>query len=102
MASEIQADLIVLSTHGRTGWERALLGSTAERIIRHAPCPVLVARQPRSRRKAEFKLGRIVVPVDFSDCAERGLDYAVELARLFGAELALLNVSSFTTIFRRW
>ena len=93
VASEIQADLIVLATHGRTGWERALLGSTAERIIRHAPCPVLVARQSRSKRKAALKLEKIVVPVDFSDLlGARACDYAVELAQLFGAELALLNV----------
>ena len=92
VANEIQADLIVLSTHGRTGWERALLGSTAERVIRHAPCPVLVARKFRSNRKADFKLEKIVVPVDFSACAARGLEYAVGLARLFGAELTLLNV----------
>ncbi len=92
VANEIQADLIVLSTHGQTGWERALLGSTAERVIRHAPCPVLVARKSRSKRKAEFKLEKIVVPVDFSTCAARGLEYAVGLARLFGAELILLNV----------
>lgn len=37
-------DLIVLGTHGRTGVARALLGSVAERVVRHAPCPVLVAR----------------------------------------------------------
>jgi nucleotide-binding universal stress UspA family protein len=92
VASEIQADLIVLSTHGRTGWERAFLGSTAEKVIRHSPCPVLVARQRRTRRHAELQLKRIVVPVDFSDCSARGLDYAIGLAQLFGARLALLNV----------
>jgi nucleotide-binding universal stress UspA family protein len=92
VASEIQANLILLATHGRTGWERALLGSTAERVIRYAPCPVLVARRPSSRRKARLKLGKIVVPVDFSDCSAQGLHYAVELAQLFGAELSLLNV----------
>lgn len=44
-ARTLQIDLIVLSTHGRTGLKRALLGSTAERVIRHAPCPVLVVRE---------------------------------------------------------
>jgi nucleotide-binding universal stress UspA family protein len=44
-AGELKADLIVLSTHGRTGLERAYLGSTAERVVRHAPCPVLVVRK---------------------------------------------------------
>jgi nucleotide-binding universal stress UspA family protein len=91
-ASEIEADLIVLATHGRTGWERAFLGSTAERVIRHAPCPVLVARPTRAGRKHELKLRKIVVPVDFSDCAAQGLRYAVGLAQRFGAELSLLHV----------
>lgn len=43
-AKALGADLIVVGTHGYTGIKRALLGSTAERVVRHAPCPVLVAR----------------------------------------------------------
>lgn len=43
-AKALSADLIVVGTHGYTGLKRALLGSTAEKIVRHAPCPVLVAR----------------------------------------------------------
>jgi nucleotide-binding universal stress UspA family protein len=39
-------DLIVIGTHGRTGLERVLLGSVAERVIRIAPCPVLTVRHP--------------------------------------------------------
>jgi len=45
-AAESVADLIVLATHGYTGAQRVLLGSTAERVVRHAPCPVLTVRQP--------------------------------------------------------
>ena len=44
MASETDADLIVIATHGHTGINRMLLGSTAELVVRHAPCPVLVVR----------------------------------------------------------
>ena len=40
-----KADLIIISTHGYTGLKHALLGSTTERVVRHAPCPVLVVRQ---------------------------------------------------------
>jgi universal stress protein A len=40
-----KADLIIISTHGYTGLKHALLGSTTERVVRHAPCPVLVLRQ---------------------------------------------------------
>jgi nucleotide-binding universal stress UspA family protein len=43
------ADLIVLSTHGRSGWNRLLLGSVTKRVIRHAPCPVLTFRSPDPR-----------------------------------------------------
>lgn len=43
--SERKIDLAVLSTHGRTGLKHALLGSTAERVVRHATCPVLVVRE---------------------------------------------------------
>lgn len=45
-AAELRADLIVLTTHGYTGLKHVLLGSTAERVVRHARCPVLVVRDP--------------------------------------------------------
>lgn len=45
-ATDVKADLIVMSTHGRTGLKHILLGSVAENVIRHAACPVLVVRQP--------------------------------------------------------
>jgi universal stress protein A len=44
VATETPADLLVLSTHGYTGWKHAVLGSDAEKILEHAPCPVLVVR----------------------------------------------------------
>ena len=43
-AKEIGADLVVISTHGRTGLAHMLIGSVAERVVRHAPCPVLTLR----------------------------------------------------------
>ncbi|MBN2508269.1 MAG: universal stress protein [Verrucomicrobia bacterium] len=45
-ARELGADLIIIATHGHTGLERVLLGSTAERVVRFAPCPVLTLREP--------------------------------------------------------
>jgi universal stress protein A len=44
VAKETPADLLVLSTHGYTGWKHLLLGRNAEKILEHAPCPVLVVR----------------------------------------------------------
>jgi nucleotide-binding universal stress UspA family protein len=46
IAKSSKADLIVVGTHGRTGLKHALMGSTAERIVRHAACPVLVVHLP--------------------------------------------------------
>lgn len=45
-ASEIDADLIVIASHGHTGVEHILFGSTAEKVVRKAPCPVLTLRDP--------------------------------------------------------
>lgn len=43
-ATDLSADLLVLSTHGYKGWQHVLFGSDAEKIVEHAPCPVLVIR----------------------------------------------------------
>jgi nucleotide-binding universal stress UspA family protein len=47
-AEEDPVDLIVMGSHGRTGLSHVFLGSVAERVVRHAPCPVLVARLPQA------------------------------------------------------
>jgi nucleotide-binding universal stress UspA family protein len=93
LAGEIRADLIVMPTHGRTGLEHMFLGSTAERIVRHSPCPVFVMRQ-RGKNLSEKKAGykKILVPVDFSDCSREGLRYAIAFAGRFGAKLIVLHV----------
>ncbi len=45
VARELSIDLIVIATHGHTGFTHVFMGSTAERVVRHAPCPVLVVRE---------------------------------------------------------
>lgn len=51
VAKERDVDLIVISSHGRTGLGRILFGSTAESVVRHAPCPVLVVKPPAEGNK---------------------------------------------------
>jgi nucleotide-binding universal stress UspA family protein len=46
LAREVECDLLVLGTHGRTGLDRLLLGSVAEKVLRKAPCPVLTVKAP--------------------------------------------------------
>ena len=90
------ADLIVMATHGHTGLKRVLLGSTAERVVRHAPSPVLTipARsvRPRGGKPRAPRLKKIVVPIDFSETSAQALPYAAALAERFGAEITLLHV----------
>jgi universal stress protein A len=53
-ARTLKVDLIIISTHGYTGLKHALLGSTTERVVRHAPCPVLVVR-PREHEFVRYE-----------------------------------------------
>jgi universal stress protein A len=57
-AETTRADLIVLATHGRTGIKRLIIGSVAEKVVRHAPCPVLIVKPWAARRKASGKSKR--------------------------------------------
>lgn len=92
-------DLIVVGTRGKTGLEHVLLGSTAERIIRTAPCPVLAVRTEGRRvgqtggdRSHLWAFDRILVPIDFSDCSLDALEYAVLVAQRAKASVTLLHV----------
>jgi len=95
LAQKIPADLIVMPTHGRTGLKHVFLGSTAERVVRHSPCPVLVVRERRRQSKTPpwLTVKRILVPVDFSECSQEGLQYAIGLANQFGARIMLLHAT---------
>ena len=91
----ISADLIVTPTHGRTGLKHVFLGSTAERIVQHSSCPVLVTRRSagQSNNGSRFRIKTILVPVDFSDCSREGLQYAIAFANEFGAKIILLHAT---------
>lgn len=91
IARQHRIDLIVVATRGNTGLKHLLLGSTAERIVRHSPCPVLVVHPREKNEGREFRIKRILVPIDFSDCSRQGLDYARRLALQSGAQLVVLN-----------
>ncbi|HSD11000.1 MAG TPA: universal stress protein [Candidatus Binatia bacterium] len=57
-ARKLGADLIVIGTHGRTGFSRFMIGSVAERVVRTAPCPVLTVRSSRARTRFQRAVGR--------------------------------------------
>jgi nucleotide-binding universal stress UspA family protein len=80
-------DRIVMGTHGRTGIKRFLLGSVAEKVVRHAPCSVLVVRP--DREPAPFT--DVLCPVDFSPSSEAAVEIAARLVRPGGSGLTLMH-----------
>ena len=98
VADKIGADLIVLPTRGHSGLKRIALGSTAERVVRHARCPVLIPRGKKfkavtwnGKPAGKFEVRQILAPVDFSDCSLAGVKYAARLAKRFRAKLHLFH-----------
>jgi nucleotide-binding universal stress UspA family protein len=86
VAEKVDADLAVVGTHGRTGLDRVLLGSVAERVVRLCSCNVLVARDG----EAAVPPKRVLVPTDFSDTAESGVRLALAISAP-DAEVELLH-----------
>jgi len=84
-AEEIRSQLVVVGSRGATGLERLMLGSVAERVLRHAHCPVLVARQGGGH-------GRILAATDLSDPALPAVATAARLARERSQRLTLIHV----------
>jgi nucleotide-binding universal stress UspA family protein len=96
-AEEHDIDLIVMGTHGRRGLRHLLVGSVAEEVVRHAPCPVVTVRERPTLQSAQWP-GRVVAPVDFSEASDLGLAYARELAGGAGARVDLLHVIEPVTV----
>lgn len=100
LAREVKAELIVLPTRGLSRLRQGILGSTAERVIRHAPCPVLIPQGAEFKSitwngaaaATDFELRKILVPVDFTKCSFGGAEYAARLAKDTGAILRLFYV----------
>jgi nucleotide-binding universal stress UspA family protein len=93
VAQEMRADLVVMGTHGRTGFDRLVLGSVTEKVLRQAPCPVLTVT---SKTVPVYRSGRppfesVVCPVDFSEDSLRALEYALSLAQEAYGRLTILH-----------
>jgi nucleotide-binding universal stress UspA family protein len=86
-----RADLIVIGTHGVTGFERLILGSVTEKVARKAACPVLTV-PPRAHATSRLPFRRILCPIDFSPPSAAALERALSLAQESESELLLLHV----------
>ena len=87
-----QVDLIVAGTHGRKGWKRLVLGSTAEEIFRCAPCPVLTVGPKAIAHPHLPEVQHILCATDFSPESNHAARYAHALARAYGARITMLHV----------
>lgn len=81
-------DMVVMGTHGYKGVERALYGSVAEAVVRHASVPVLTVH----RRRARFAVKHVLCPVNLTTYAASSLSYAALFAQAMGATLTALYV----------
>jgi nucleotide-binding universal stress UspA family protein len=89
-AEENAVDLIMMSSHGRTGSRRWVYGSVAEKVMHHAPCATAIVRAHVSTEP--FENHKILVPLDGSELAERALAPALALAKAVGSDVLLLRV----------
>ena len=94
VADQINPDVIVMGTHGRSGLQHLMLGSVAEKVLRKARYPVLTVPQkgPDAVPVGPAAFSRILCGVDFSDCSLAALRHAVSLASRAGAHLDVLSV----------
>jgi nucleotide-binding universal stress UspA family protein len=84
-------DLIVMGTHGASGFQHLILGSVTEKVLRKATCPVLTV-PPRAAGTPAASFKRLLVAVDFSDCSRLAVKAAAAVAESADAALTLLHV----------
>jgi nucleotide-binding universal stress UspA family protein len=88
--------LIVMGTHGWRGFDHLMLGSVTERVLRHAPCPVLAVPGKRPGQggtiPAADSIRRILCCIDFSENSQLALDHAISVASAYCADLTVLHV----------
>lgn len=89
---DLEIDLIVLGTHGRSGLERLLAGSGAEQILRRSGVPVMIVGPSQGQARFDGHFHRVVFPSDFTPQSLAAVPYAVSVARENHAALTLLHV----------
>lgn len=85
------AGLVVMGTHGRSGFERFLLGSVTERVLRRIRCPLVTVPPQAAEAPARTMFTRVLCPVDFSAPSALALEYASSLVEVTGGSLIVLH-----------
>jgi nucleotide-binding universal stress UspA family protein len=104
LAEAESADMVVLGTHGRSGFEHLVLGSVAEKVLRKARCPVMTVPRaaPDATHAVPSLFHHIVAGVDFSDASLHALQYALSLAEEADAHLTVVRVVDVPQELARW
>jgi nucleotide-binding universal stress UspA family protein len=87
-----RADIVVMGTHGRRGFERWIMGSETDRLIRTSPVPVLTIASARGTRTSPPEIRRILVTTDFSAGTSDAIKYAFSMAKECHARVTLVHV----------
>lgn len=90
-AAKLPAGLVVMGTHGTSGFQHLLLGSVTEKVLRKAACPVLTV-PPHTRSRWQLPFKHVLCALDFSDASLDAVRSALSLAEESGASLTLLHV----------
>jgi len=95
-AADLRADLLVMASHGPSGFDRFLFGSTCAKVLRHSTVPVLTVKHEEHQfvdpNDETVTLKKVVCPIDLTGFSSQVLPFAVEICRQFNATLVLVHV----------
>jgi len=92
VAKEIDADVIIMGTHGVSGYEKFSVGTNTSRVVQESPCPVLSVQT--HAKGLGFK--KILIPIDESGDSRQKVPFAVALARYYSSHITIIGLVNFT------
>jgi nucleotide-binding universal stress UspA family protein len=92
VAKEIDADIVIMGTHGVSGYEKFSVGTNTSRVVQEAPCPVLSVQT--HAKGLGFK--KILIPIDETSDSRQKVPFAVALARYYSSHITIIGLINFT------
>jgi len=92
VAKEIDADIIIMGTHGASGYQNFSVGTNTSRVVQESPCPVISVQS--HAKNLGFK--KVVIPIDESHESRQKVPFAVEVARIYGSHVHIVGLINFT------
>jgi nucleotide-binding universal stress UspA family protein len=92
VAKEIDADIIIMGTHGSSGYQKFSVGTNTSRVVQESPCPVLSVQT--HAKNLGFK--NVIIPIDESAESRQKVPFAVGMARIYSAHVSIVGLINFT------